>query len=333
MALTNQPLNTDITDRSNFAARSHGLPGEILKQARLAQNKTLADVTKSTNLPERHLTALEADQYDTLPEPTYVKGYIRAYAKYLGLPSDDMVKHYEETIGIATGPLATLHHSQKSEPRATPQPTSFLSTPLSQELDTIINNQQQHRPRSKGLLKACALVAFFVGMVWVGLQLPFQAWVDKVFLPTPASAPVVNPVVIAPAPAPIAAPVATAPVTTTPAVVTPPTAATVPTATAPIAALPATPTTTQSPAPVAAATVDTLHFDLSKDTDLTVFDERGNKLISGKQVMGKPVDVSGKAPFTVNIADASGVQMKMNDTAVDLTPHIKNGAVELRLAP
>ncbi|HBK11494.1 MAG TPA: hypothetical protein DDZ32_01535, partial [Gammaproteobacteria bacterium] len=43
------------------------------------------------NLTQRTIEALEADDYQSLPSRVYVNGYVRAYAKMLGLDADDLV--------------------------------------------------------------------------------------------------------------------------------------------------------------------------------------------------------------------------------------------------
>jgi len=59
--------------------------GEILKEARVSQNKTLEAFSQSTYIPLETLKAIEADNYEDLPPEIFVKGFIRNYAQELNL--------------------------------------------------------------------------------------------------------------------------------------------------------------------------------------------------------------------------------------------------------
>jgi|GEM_PF-1622179 len=69
-------------------------PWERLRQAREKQNLAPADIAKELKLDVRFVKALEAGQLEKLPQPVYTAGYIRAYAKLVGLPPDDIVGDY-----------------------------------------------------------------------------------------------------------------------------------------------------------------------------------------------------------------------------------------------
>lgn len=58
--------------------------GERLRDARAAQNLSLADVAARTRIPIRHLEAIEASDYTGLPSPTYAVGFAKAYARAVG---------------------------------------------------------------------------------------------------------------------------------------------------------------------------------------------------------------------------------------------------------
>jgi cytoskeleton protein RodZ len=58
--------------------------GEALRAAREAQGLTLADVAGRTRVPQRHLEAIEAADYHSLPSPTYAVGFAKAYARAVG---------------------------------------------------------------------------------------------------------------------------------------------------------------------------------------------------------------------------------------------------------
>ncbi len=59
--------------------------GSELKEAREARKITLEEITKKTKIPAKYLEALEENRYDIFPSHTYAKGFIRAYAKVVGI--------------------------------------------------------------------------------------------------------------------------------------------------------------------------------------------------------------------------------------------------------
>jgi cytoskeletal protein RodZ len=58
--------------------------GSQLRDAREAAGMTLADVAGKTRIPQRHLEAIERDDFNALPSTTYAVGFARAYARAVG---------------------------------------------------------------------------------------------------------------------------------------------------------------------------------------------------------------------------------------------------------
>jgi cytoskeletal protein RodZ len=81
----------------------------------------LDDVSRVTRIGKNYLSAIENNSFDKLPNPAYVKGFLRVYARYLGIDADKVVSRYESERGGATAsPVAS---SQKKEPVAPPRPS------------------------------------------------------------------------------------------------------------------------------------------------------------------------------------------------------------------
>ena len=59
--------------------------GSSLKEARLRQGVDLNEAEAATKVRAKYLRALEDERFEILPAQTYVKGFLRAYADYLGL--------------------------------------------------------------------------------------------------------------------------------------------------------------------------------------------------------------------------------------------------------
>lgn len=74
------------------------LPGERCREAREAMGWTTAEAAKRMHLSHSYLVALEADDYERLPEATFVKGYLKNYAKLLGLPADEIANTFQQMV-------------------------------------------------------------------------------------------------------------------------------------------------------------------------------------------------------------------------------------------
>jgi len=68
--------------------------GALLSAARKQQKKSVEDIAEELNLSISQIKTIELDQSEGLPEPTYVRGYIRSYANLLGLNPDEILEHY-----------------------------------------------------------------------------------------------------------------------------------------------------------------------------------------------------------------------------------------------
>ncbi len=64
--------------------------GDRLKSAREARGLSLDDVEAVTRIRRRYLEALEEEAFDRLPGSAYVRGFLKSYASYLGLPADEV---------------------------------------------------------------------------------------------------------------------------------------------------------------------------------------------------------------------------------------------------
>ena len=69
--------------------------GKYLKRERENRKISLKEVSKQIKVREPFLRAVEEDRRDLLPSVTYVKGFLSAYAKYLGLDSNEVILRYE----------------------------------------------------------------------------------------------------------------------------------------------------------------------------------------------------------------------------------------------
>ncbi|MES3151250.1 RodZ domain-containing protein [Sphingomonas faeni] len=75
----------EVETGQNTAPAQPERAGDILRKAREAQGLTVADIATRTRVPLRHLEAIEASDYSTLPSSTYAVGFSRAYARAMGI--------------------------------------------------------------------------------------------------------------------------------------------------------------------------------------------------------------------------------------------------------
>ncbi|HKI03047.1 MAG TPA: helix-turn-helix domain-containing protein [Thermoanaerobaculia bacterium] len=68
--------------------------GDWLRRQREMREINLRDIAERTKISFRYLEAMEADRFDLLPAPIFAKGFLREYARYVGLSPDDVVNHY-----------------------------------------------------------------------------------------------------------------------------------------------------------------------------------------------------------------------------------------------
>lgn len=83
---------TDLPAKGNGPAM--GAFGDRLRREREMRGITLDEITESTKISRRHLEALEGEHFDQLPGGVFNKGFVRAYARFLGIDGDQAVADY-----------------------------------------------------------------------------------------------------------------------------------------------------------------------------------------------------------------------------------------------
>ena len=73
--------------------------GFYLKQARKKKGFSLEDVASQTRIQEYHLQALESEDFANLPAKVFAKGFVRSYAKTVGLDEEEALQSFLETSG------------------------------------------------------------------------------------------------------------------------------------------------------------------------------------------------------------------------------------------
>ncbi|WP_323161735.1 RodZ family helix-turn-helix domain-containing protein [Pseudomonas fluorescens] len=330
-------------------------PGETLRQARESNGWSLAEVALKLNLTVTSLSNLEAGAFDKLPGHTFARGYIRAYAKLLGMDQAVLVQQFDQSTGTDSQGSNVHALGRIEEPvrvshtilrivslllligvigggfvwwqDQTSLRTKDLTTlaPEHVEVEGADGTTQIHpldEPEDQAVAEGEAEGA-------TALALPqSQSTAESTVAETAA------PAAVAPvAPAPAATAHTPAPVVAAPAAPVP---ATVPAAPAPVVTAPVTPSVaapTSAPA-VAAAPVagqGQVQVQFIADCWTQVTDGSGKVLFSGLKRKGDSLSVAGKPPFAVRLGYARGAQVSYNGQSVDVAPFTSGETARLKL--
>lgn len=90
------PADAQPEERHEPAVELPTGPGVRLREAREKAGLTLNDVAARLHLDARTVKALEDEEYQLLPAPTFVRGYLRSYARLLELPAEPIVEAFDQ---------------------------------------------------------------------------------------------------------------------------------------------------------------------------------------------------------------------------------------------
>jgi transcriptional regulator with XRE-family HTH domain len=144
--------------------------GHILREARETKGLTLREVQEKTRISSRFLEALEMGDYDRLPTPTHVRGFLRNYARFLGLDPNPLLERYE--LGQSQRPkrrqqAAIIDTTIPVGPalEAPPEDHPFFD-PVNVEVDTAY---QRDGGGSESILRIVIIVAL-LGLLYLAGQ-------------------------------------------------------------------------------------------------------------------------------------------------------------------
>jgi hypothetical protein len=92
--------------------------GTSLREARLRQGLDFPELEQATKIRGKYLRALEDEQFDLLPAQTYVKGFLRSYAEYLGLDGQLYVDEYNSRYVVGEDEAPFRARRAASGPRS-----------------------------------------------------------------------------------------------------------------------------------------------------------------------------------------------------------------------
>ncbi|WP_460155772.1 RodZ domain-containing protein [Pseudomonas sp. S2_H10] len=322
-------------------------PGETLRQARESNGWSLAEVALKLNLTTTSLSNLEAGAFDKLPGHTFARGYIRAYAKLLGMDQAVLVQQFDQSTGTDSQGSSVHSLGRIEEPvRVSHTILRIVSLLL---LVAVIGGgfvwwQDQTSMRTKDLIGLAPEHVEVEGADGTTQIHPLDEPEDQAVVEgqTEGSTALALPQAETPAEAPAEAQ-ATAPVTpATPVAPAAPAhnaAPVTPAAAAPAAPAVPAPVVTAPVAPVAPAPAVTapvagqgqVQVQFTADCWTQVTDGGGKVLFSGLKRKGDSLAVNGKPPFAVRLGFARGAQVSYNGQPVDVAPFTSGETARLKL--
>jgi hypothetical protein len=78
--------------------------GNTLREARLRRGLDILDCEAETKIRAKYLRAMEEEQFDLMPSPTYVRGFLKSYAEFLDLDGQLVLDEYESRFGDYDAP-------------------------------------------------------------------------------------------------------------------------------------------------------------------------------------------------------------------------------------
>jgi len=311
-------------------------PGETLRQARESNGWSLAEVALKLNLTTTSLSNLEAGAFDKLPGHTFARGYIRAYAKLLGIDQTVLVQEFDQYTGTDSQGSSVHGLGRIEEPvRVSHTILRIVSLLL---LIAVIGGgfvwwQDQTSQRTKDMTSN-AMEHVEVESADGTTQIhPLDEPEDQAVVEgqTTPEAPLATeqslasetaPAATAPAaPATPAAPAAQAHVPAVPAQA-PATAA---------PAAPATPAISPPTTPALIAGDGRVQITFIADCWTQLTDGNGKVLFSGLKRKGDTLDQGGKPPLTLRLGYARGAQVAYNGQPVDVAPFTSGETARLKL--
>ncbi|HEV2773407.1 MAG TPA: helix-turn-helix domain-containing protein [Thermoleophilaceae bacterium] len=122
--------------------------GETLREARMRQQIDIGEVERATKIRAKYLRALENEEFDLLPGPTFVRSFLKTYADHLGLDSRVLVEEFRAS----------------SEDLPDEDPLPAFRPPSHRE-----PTRYERRPPATGLLVAGGITAVLVLFLVLGL--------------------------------------------------------------------------------------------------------------------------------------------------------------------
>jgi cytoskeleton protein RodZ len=262
--------------------------GAVLAAAREELNLSIAEVARHLKLSPAQVEALEAGAYDRLPGRVFVRGFLRNYAKLLGIDPEPLLRSIENEL---------------------PQPAAVEEPPPPPE-EVMPTGERSRWPFYAGI--AGVIIAALAAYEF-GFNSPPPTDNERSVTPDTAMPPADS---AAGPPAP-GVPASLEPGGASGVAGVSPGAATI-VASTDAAAAAAPPAPAESARPPG---THELHFQFDQESWVEVRDANDNVIFTRLNRAGSEERVTGAAPLKLVVGNARGVRLTYDGAAVDLTPH------------
>ena len=113
-----EPL--DMQDQPELDGQLPGFPGHLLRQAREEQGLSQKETARDLHLTSKVINAIEEDDFELIPSFVFARGYIRSYARHLGLDGQTLVAEFDLAYGVPNNsakPMSAIRKGvQQSKP-------------------------------------------------------------------------------------------------------------------------------------------------------------------------------------------------------------------------
>jgi len=294
--------------------------GETLRSAREAHGYTLVDVAQALKLTQRQVEALEAERFDLLPGAAFARGFLRNYARLLGLNPEPLLQSLARTDGVGAPELAPVCNAEGTMPagdgglRPSAMPIALLA-----------------------LLLLGAVVA---GWYFDWFAQPHDAAESAAVIETPVAPAAVMPVPpavdLAPVVIPDDAPAGTVPVTPSATGDEVPMPPANPAPEIPPSEVPPAPPSSATPTEGPASTSDSAErprivLSFKGESWVEVRDAADKIIFARTNRAGSVQEVQGEPPFKLVVGNAQDVSVEYKGKSVDLEPHTRVSVARLTL--
>jgi len=298
-------------------------PGARLRQAREQKNISVQQVADKLYLDAGIISSLESDDYDSLPSPIFIRGYLRSYAKFLDLPAESIVEAYE-LIGQQQPPPLTFQLKQNNQANSSDSWVKAITFMIIIVLMVLM--AMWHLSPHSPLLPSSVAPVETPNNETLALTEEQQSTIPAPLQETPTP--------LAATEAPVAEFMPPAEENTRPqelplaASIAPteePSNETTEEAVLPAEITPSEAITTESPeeAVIAAESPSdkNLKLTLEKDTWMRIKDNTGKQLYNGIGKAGANIELTGQPPFKLRLGHMMGITAEYQGKRTDLKDH------------
>jgi transcriptional regulator with XRE-family HTH domain len=145
--------------------------GQYLREAREAKELTLADAESALKIRHYILEKFEQGDFNVVDaSPVQIRGFIRNYARYIGLEEDRVLQYYDSTLtsGNRRGGRNSRNRKENNKDKRSTQTTPQVNPRSTSEAQSYSSlNEQRRRPASRRLLNL--LLILLLGIIALGV--------------------------------------------------------------------------------------------------------------------------------------------------------------------